>query len=267
MTASRTAITWRWLALAAIVGNIVFNYLSTALGLHGDTVGSVAQSYPSLFAPAPWAFSIWGLIYAAFLAWGVAGVLPRNYTVGLFDRIAPPLTLVNVLASLWIAVFEERLMVVSVAIIVLMLALACLMFVEAHRSPLTRWVTVPFALFLGWISVATIANVTILLVAQGWRGGPIGEPTLAAIMTSVAGLLGVVIAVRFRDFVVPAVIAWAATALYLANLGRSELAADIALGAAIVNAATAASVALSRITFGDRGSATRASGTRPGSVH
>lgn len=241
--------TWRWLALAAVVANVVFNYVSNAIGIHGETVGSVARSYPNLFTPAGWAFSIWGIIYAAFIVWSVAGVLPRTRSVALFDRLAPPLALANVLASLWIVVFEARLMILSVAIITLMLGLAAVMFVAAHRAALTRWATVPFALFLGWLCVATIANVTIMLVSLGWRGEGIGEPTLAAIMTVAAGVLGVVLAVRFRDFVVPLVVAWSAVALYTENVSRSELAADVALVVAVTSAATALSIAISLIHF------------------
>ena len=63
-----------------------------------------------------------------------------------------------------------------------------------------RWsVHIPFRVYLGWITVATIANTTIVLYDQGWRGAPLNEPLWAMIMVVIATLVGLAFALRMRD--------------------------------------------------------------------
>ena len=67
----------------------------------------------------------------------------------------------------------------------------------------------PINVYLGWISVATIANVTALLVKLGWNGFGLPE-TFWAVVVILAGLL-VALGLVFRRNAVaaPLVVIWA----------------------------------------------------------
>jgi len=247
----RMVLGWRWATLVAIVVNVVFNALSEQLGGLGQSLPAITARYPNVFTPAGWAFSIWGVIYAAFLAYAIVGLLPSMRKQPLFDRTAMPLTFANLLASAWIIAFKSEVLVLSQGIIVAMLVLAGLMFNEAQRARregrVSLWATVPFSLFLAWLSVATVAQTTISLVAAGWQGAPLSEPTWAAILSLIVMLLGLVIALRHRDFVLPLVFGWALIALWDVNqdVQRVEAgwSANVSLAAAIVSLTLALVVA------------------------
>jgi len=97
-----------------------------------------------------------------------------------------------------------------------------------------RWTThLPFRIYLGWITVATIANTTIVLYGQGWRGAPLSEPLWAAIMIGVATLVGLVFALRFRDTAYTLVLVWALLGIYVKQQD-APLVAYTAAGLAIL---------------------------------
>jgi hypothetical protein len=71
-------------------------------------------------------------------------------------------------------------------------------------------VELPFSLYLGWITVATVANVSqVLYASMGWRGSPFSEPIWAVVMLVVAALLGVLMIFLRREVVYPLVLVWA----------------------------------------------------------
>ena len=74
---------------------------------------------------------------------------------------------------------------------------------------------IPFSVYLGWISVATIANVTTLLVHWGWTGGPLREATWAAFLVGIAMGLGLYMVRTRRDFAYALVIIWAFVGIIL----------------------------------------------------
>ena len=219
---------WRIAALGAIVANVLFNYISS----RGNSVGKISDDYPSLFTPAGYAFAIWGLIYAASLLYSVMALLPNQLEVRMHDRVAPWLLAVNVLSSVWILAFTNESFGASVLIILAMLAVAIVMYVRAaahvKSEEMSLWWRVPFGLWLGWLSVATIANIGIALLAAGWDGSPLSQPVWASLMLCVAAGLALAVNILYKDPVVPLVVTWAATAIAVARWEDSTLVAVIA---------------------------------------
>ena len=170
---------------------------------------------------------------------------------------AMPLTFINLLATAWFIAFKSEIFVLSQGIIVAMLVLGGLAYREVQwarnavgTARVSLWATVPFSLFLGWISVATIAQTTISFVAADWApsaASPISEASLLAVMSVVALGLSLVVAVTHRDFIVPLVFGWALIALWDAGRGvvrvEAGWAANVALAAAIVSLSVAAVLA------------------------
>lgn len=237
---------FRWAVLGFVLINSFFNTLYNLLNLPGNTVSEVSDTYKTLFTPAGYAFAIWGIIYLAFIIYAVYQLLPAQRHSRFFDRMAWPVILANLLCILWQLAFRNYLIGGSVAIILAILATAIVMQTMARRETHNRtlWLTVPFNLFLGWICVATIANIASWLTALGWNGGNAGPDTWAIIMILAALLTGILLSIAYRDYIVPLVMAWALTAIYAEVLYTQSSVANMALIAGIVSALWASGIFL-----------------------
>jgi len=228
---------WRWLAAAVVVANIAFNYISNVSG-SAPSMEAITLRYDPAFTPAGYAFSIWGVIYFSLLVYAVVQLLPSQRAIRVYDRLAIPVIVANVLTSVWIVVFRSEMIGLSVGVIAATLVAAGVLFVTARRAiergERSAWLTVPFSLLFGWLSVATIANAAIWLKSEGWSGGSLGEPTWAAIMVCVAGLLGLAVSFVSHDFLYPAVVSWAAIAIWSEHRQESELLGTISLAVGIM---------------------------------
>jgi hypothetical protein len=230
---------WRWLAALSILGNIGLNYYSQAYPFNGQTMGAVSAQYPTLLTPAGYAFSIWGAIFLALTIYAVWQLLPAQRYHHLPDAVAVPLTVANVATAGWVVLFAYELIGLSVLTMLVILGALIMVYGRARKLVLAeespRWVSVPFALFLGWISVASVINITLGLREAGW------EPTLNIGVLLAFGLLAVVVALglliasAFREIVYPLVLAWALVAIWVAQRGvYPELGWAALVGAVIV---------------------------------
>ncbi len=221
------------------VVSIIFSNIVQVLPMSASSIPEVTYRYRSLFVPAGYAFSIWGVIYLSFIIYAIYQVLRRTRRDMLYDKIAIPFMMVNVLGGLWQVVFRFEYITWSVLIIVIMLVLGIVQFrimrAAVNERGRSWWLSVPFSLFLGWISVATIANISIWCVYMGWRGGPLPETTVAIIVLGIATLLAVCISIIYRDWVYPVVIAWATVAISVAYRAEVSIVSNAALAAAVIS--------------------------------
>lgn len=173
----RTAKTWvKALAAVTYVVMIAVNALANALPINGRTTGGVSDAYPNLFAPAGLTFSIWGVIY---LLLG----LHVLYQLGLFrsggtsdrgallNRVGLLFSATSVANVSWILAWHYDLIGLSTVLLATMLVLLIVItrtILRADLSPRERLlVRLPFSVYFGWITVATIANITVWLVSVG----------------------------------------------------------------------------------------------------
>lgn len=243
----------RWLTLLVVVGAIAYSNLADVLATGGSDIATVSRRYDNAFAPAPYAFAIWGLIYGSFLVYCVVALLPSRRNMEIYDRLSVPVMLANVLGAVWVATFRHDLIVASVIVIVAMLALAWSMLVQASRcvdNGRARFaLTVPFALFFGWISVATLANIAAVRVALGEQGGSFIELVWTAGLLATATALGLGVGVLQRQFIVPAVVAWAAAAIAVAAGTSDPAVATAAVVTSAVCGIAAVALAIHRAWF------------------
>lgn len=231
---------WRWLTAAAIFGNIFLNYYSNTQPFNGQTMGQVSAKYPTLLTPAGYAFSIWGLIFLALAVYAVWQLLPAQSKLSLPTALAKPLTLANIATAGWVVLFAQEQILPSVAVMVLILALLAVVYGRTRRrifaNAAPAWVGVPFSLFMGWISVASVINITIGLRELGWQTAEGMSVTLALGLLAVIVALGLLISRVFRDMVYPLVLAWALVAIWVVRLREvSELGWAALAGAVIVS--------------------------------
>lgn len=197
---------------------ITMNTLANTLPINGYTTGELSDRFPNLFVPAGFTFSIWGLIYLlllAFVIYQARSWWKPEAKVDFVQTIGPWFFISCLANASWILAWHYLLTPLSLVIMLLILSSLVIIYRrlrigEPVTSSAERWlVHVPFSIYLGWITVATIANITTVLVDQGWAGGSIGEASWARIMVAAAALIGLYFLWKKRDVPYALVIIWA----------------------------------------------------------
>jgi hypothetical protein len=223
---------WRIAALVTIVANVVFNYATALSSDHSFNVSDASTRYPSLLTPADYGFAIWGLIYGASLVYAVLALLPAQLNVRLHDRVAPWLMLTNALGVLWLLLFTGGQLGPSVLVIFAMFTSSLLAYSLASdhvkAEGLSRWWRAPFALWLGWLTVASLSTLNIALVDANGRSSVFASPVWAALLLCVAAGVALTLQVLYGDAVVPFVVSWGSAAIAVAAWEQSTLVAVVA---------------------------------------
>jgi hypothetical protein len=203
------------LVILGTIAVIAVNALANALPLNGQTTGEISDRFEVYFVPAGYVFAIWGLIYLALIAYSVYQALPGQRENPRLRRIGY-LYVLSCLANiawifLWHWEYFEFTLVAMVALLLLLIGIYLLLGTGRSRvrGAETWLVRVPFSIYLGWITVATIANVTSLLEYLGWNGWGISPVAWAVIMLVVAMIVASLVSITRGDIAYIAVIVWA----------------------------------------------------------
>ncbi len=227
-------LTFSILNLVGYIATLVVNYWAVSLPLNGKTPQQLSAQYPNLFVPAPSTFSIWGIIYlllGIFLVYSFVYTF-RNRSMAdesFLDKIGYWF-LISCLANIaWIVAWHYEIVPLSVVIMLTILA-SLIAIYQRQRigisgvSNAEKYLThLPFSVYLGWISVATIANATAWLVSMGVGGLGLGEPVWAVGVILVAITLGVIMAFNRNDIFYGLVVAWALYGIYVERTTATDV--------------------------------------------
>lgn len=238
MEARRSDIPLRWVALIVAIINIGFNSMLDKF-TDMPTIKGVTYQYSSLFVPAPYAFAIWGLIYLLYIAYCVVQLLPSQKDKLGYDNLNIPFIIVNLLGIAWVYAFRQNLVAFSEAVIVVMLLCSIVLFSMSKRMirrlNYNQLLAVPFAMLMGWLSVAVIAETAVFLVSTNWNGLGIDEPNWVMIVLAGTLLLSILIGVGYMDVTFPLVIAWGTFAVWVSLKDTLPIPAQVALGVAVMS--------------------------------
>lgn len=226
--------------LLAVIATIVINGLANALPLNGQTTGGISDRFQVYFVPAGYVFSIWGLIYLGLIAFAVYQALPAQRDNPRLRRIGYLFALSCLANIAWLFLWHYEIfpltLVAMLALLLLLIAIYLRLDIGRARVPTAeRWlVHVPFSIYLGWITVATIANVTSLLDYLNWSGWGISPEAWTVIML-VAGV-GIASAVSLTrgDVAYMLVIVWAFAGIAVKHAGAPVVATAAWATAALV---------------------------------
>ena len=199
----------------ATVVMITVNALANILPINGLNTGQISDQFKVFFVPAGYVFSIWGLIYVALAAYAIFQALPAQRENSALRKIGGWYILGSLANSVWIFMWHYQ--VFSLTLVFMLILLISLLFIyvllgigKAKVSRGMRFlVHLPFSIYLGWITVATIANVTDLLSYLNWSGFGIAPMTWAVIMLAVAVVVAVLMTLTRKDVAYLAVLVWA----------------------------------------------------------
>lgn len=210
----------QWLTLVAILTTFAINIWSNFAPINGQTIGQISnvEFADVLIIPANYAFAIWGLIYLALFGFGFYQFLPEQRNNPRLQDVRPLLIAACIAQSIWVFFFLYRqfwLSVLAMLTILLALIFAYLRLEVGRRSVgrTERWLAqIPFGIYLGWISVATIVNVAIALYSQGWSLG-LSPVIWTVILMLIAGVIGATLALQRREIAFSLVVVWALVAI------------------------------------------------------
>ncbi len=231
---------WRWVAAIAILGNIFLNSYANMRPFNGQTLAAAAAHYPTLFTPVDYAFGIWGVISIGLAGYALWQLLPAQTNVVLPDRIAKPLTLISVFSGGWVVAFSHEWIAPSVLMMLLVLLGLMLIYGQAREAVLTKevpgWVSAPFALYLGWISMASVVNFTIGLQQLGLQPGPGISTDISFVLLALLVFVTIKTAADFQDLVFLLAPMWGLVCVWSVQVRGEPKFAWTALAAAVLTA-------------------------------
>lgn len=196
----------KYLNIIMLVGMVVMNYLANALPLNNRTTGELSDSFPNLFVPAGVTFSIWGVIYLLLILFSVLQFMPANKDV--IEKISWLFALSCLFNGLWIVTWHYGRLPLSLLVMVSLLLTLIMINVNIRDIPFNL-IKSAFGIYLGWICIATIANVTALLVHYGWNGFGISQEAWTIIMIATGTLIVTLTIFRLLNPFIGLAVIWA----------------------------------------------------------
>lgn len=205
--------------VASIVIMFVVNILANTIPINGMTTGELSDAIPIFFVPAGYVFSIWGLIYIGIILYLI--LMFKKYEN--FDRKISLWIIIGSLANAgWIFLWHYQLVYSSVILMLILFASLIAIQIEIKKQKISIWKKLPFDIYLGWISVASIANISAALTVANWGGFGISGEVWSAIMIVIACGLGIYAAIK-KNFAYTLVILWALIGILVKFSGVSDI--------------------------------------------
>lgn len=226
------------------VVTVAVNGAAVAIPLGGVTTAELSDRFPVLVTPANYVFGIWSVIYLLLLGFTAYQALPAQRADPMLRRLGYLPALTGVLNAAWVVVWQYQAFVLTVPIMLALLVTLIAIYrrvrepaVATAGGGLHGWLVVmPFSVYLGWITVATIANISQMLYHAGYRGAPIGETAWAFIVLAVGVAIAAAMLVRHRDIAFGLVIVWAYAGIAVKQWDVTVAAWMAVVGAVIVGA-------------------------------
>lgn len=215
--------------IVALAATVAINALANLLPLNGQTTAAISDRYPLLITPPGYVFAIWGLIYTGLIGYAIYQALPEQAGNPRLRAAAPWFWLSCAGNSAWLLFWHYNIPLLSFPAMATVLIGLIGVYLNLRSSDTItkgeRWLVRPaFSLYLGWICVATLVNGGVLLYELGWQDTGIGSIVSTIVLLALAAGLSWWFAQRWRDGVLPLVVAWAASGIALKQAAIAPLA-------------------------------------------
>jgi benzodiazapine receptor len=233
---------------------VVVNSLAGSTNfIGGRNTAQVSDANPTLITPAGYVFSIWGIIYILLGVFVVYQALPNQQGKDYSKKISWLFVLSSLMNIVWLFLWQFEYLSLSVVLMFLLLATLILIYlrigVGKSKIALGKRLAVhlPFSVYLGWITVASIANVAATLVSFNWDGFGVSSETWATLVIAVALIITVLMLVTRKDVAYSLVIIWALVGIGVKQSGNQTIVMLTEISAALVAVALVASVLVTKL--------------------
>jgi hypothetical protein len=218
---------WNLVSATAFLFALILNGLANLIPLNGLETGQISDQYENYFAPTGLTFSIWAVIYlglAFYVAWRLKHYRKINDTPA--DQHLMKMDIAFALSSLanglWILAWHY--LQFGLSLVLMVVLLVTLIWMNLQFKGDTSLPTLPFRIYFGWITVATVANATTLIVANFsafqwlWNGGEVSEQIMTIIIVVITILIGNGVTLKQNDLFYGAVVVWSLLGIYLRHV-------------------------------------------------
>jgi len=249
---SSNSVYLRWANIAAFIVTLVINGLAGTTLIGGRTTAAVSNQNPTLITPAGYVFSIWGIIYFLLGVFLIYQALPSQKNKPFQKQISGLFILTCVFNIVWLFLWQNLLLVLSDVVIFAYLATLAAIYLRLNVGKSGRplkeklAIEVPFSVYFGWVTIASIANVTVTLVSAGWDGFGIAADTWAIIVLTLALLIDLLAIAMRRDVAYSLVFIWALVGIAVNQSAHVNIIYTAVVGIVVIAVALATAFAVSK---------------------
>jgi hypothetical protein len=244
----------KWLNLVAFVAVVFVNGLAgSTMLIGGKTTAQISDANPTLITPAGYVFSIWGVIYVLLGVFVVFQALPSEKVREFREKVGCLFIISSILNIVWLFLWQFEYLILSVPIMFLLLATLILIYLrlEIGKSKVQLREKIafhlPFSVYLGWITIASIANVAATLVSVNWDSFGIRPETWAIIIIIVALLIAILVVLTRKDVAYGLVVIWALLGIAVKQSTNQNIATATEISAIILAITLIATVIFSKL--------------------
>ena len=226
--------------LVTVIIALTVNILASTLPLNGQNTGEISDRFQVYFVPAGYVFAIWGIIYIGWIAFIIFQFRSSQKESPRLRKLGYLFALSNIANAAWLFMWHYNYFGLSVIVMLSLLGLllASYLRLNVNRSSAkgAEWwsVDLPFSIYLGWITVATVANVTDWLYLVEWSGFGISAPIWAVIMIIVASVLGLLMTLTRRDAAYVFILVWSFVGIAVKQADTALVANSAWIGAVLM---------------------------------
>jgi hypothetical protein len=251
---ANNSVLLKWSNIIAFAFTVIVNGLAGSTTLIGGVnTAQISDSNPTLITPAGYVFAIWGIIYVLLGVFVIFQALPSQKEKEYTKKIGWLFVLSSIINIAWLFLWQYKFL--SYSVVLMFLLLATLIFIYLRlgigQSPVTLReklaIHVPFSVYIGWITIASIADVSVTLVSMNWNGFGIDPEIWATLIIVVALVITLLVLATRRDIAYGLVIVWALTGIAVKQNGNQNIVTLTEASAIIVLVALAATILLSKL--------------------
>ncbi len=205
---------------------IVVNALANILPINNLTTGMVSNRYPNLFTPAGITFIIWTIIYLSLAIFVIKQFIGKDKKTDKLNKINLLFIASSVFNVAWI--FAWHYLQPGLALVLIVAMLICLVMIAKEMAKLKlsdtkdAWIKLPFGIYFGWITIATIANTTALLVDSKWDGFGLAPVWWMVIISALGAIIGLINNYFYPNVYYLSALIWAYVGILIRHLSNDK---------------------------------------------
>jgi translocator protein len=226
--------------LVSVAVALTVNILASALPLNGQNTGEISDRFQVYFVPAGYVFVIWFFIFVGWMVFAIYQFRPSQKENPRLRRLGYLFAVSNLINAAWLFAWHYNFFGLSVLIMLALLGLLIASYLRLNvnlaQAKGAEWwsIDLPFSVYLGWITVATVANITSWLYIVEWNGFGISAPVWAVIMIVVASVVGLLMTLARRDAAYVFVLVWSFIGIAVKQADAANVATTAWIGAGLM---------------------------------